>query len=66
MNKDKFREALLQSELCKADQRPDTVEEYFNVYHNTLQSLADEFAPVRRVTLRRQRLAIWIDEKCIA
>ena len=63
--KDKFRKALLQSELCKPDQRSDTVEEYFEVYHKTLQSLADEFAPVRRVTMRRQRLAIWMDEQCI-
>ena len=66
VNKDKFREVLLQSELCKWDQRPDTVEEYFDVFHNTLQSLADEFAPVPQITIRRQRLAIWIDEQCIA
>jgi len=26
--------------------------------------LADEFAPVRRVTLRRQRLALWMDDEC--
>ena len=67
VDKDKFREALLQSELCKPDQRPGTVEEYFDVYYNTLQSLADEFAPaLRRVTIRRQRLAIWMDEQCFA
>ena len=61
-----FQEALLLSELCKPDQRPDTVEEYFDVYHNTLQSLADEFAPVWQVAIRRQRLTICMDEQYIA
>ena len=38
---------------------------FFDVYHNTLKSLASEFAPVRRVTIRRQRLTVWLDEECI-
>ena len=66
VDKDKLRQALLQSELCKPDQRPDTVEEYFDGYHNTPQSLADKFAPAWRVAIRRQRLAIWMDEQCMA
>ena len=54
LEKNMFLEALLQSELCNPDQRPDAVEEYFNVDHNTLQSVVDEFAPVWRVAIRCQ------------
>ena len=57
VDEDTFREALLQSEVCNPKKRPGTVEEYFNAYRNTLQSLADAFAPVRRVIIRCQRLA---------
>ena len=34
------------------------------MYHNVLQSLADKFAPVKRITMRRQRLAPWTDDDC--
>ena len=38
--------------------------ELFDQYHRILQELADEFAPVRSVTVRRQRIAVWIDSEC--
>lgn len=55
---------LLGSELCDPDLRPDTAEGFFDMYHSVLQSLADRFAPVRKLKLRRQRLAPWMDDEC--
>ena len=55
---DGFRAALLDSELCSAAHGVSTVEDYFALYHNVLTQLADRFAPIKRVTLRRQRLAV--------
>ena len=56
--------ALLTSKLCSTEQRPTTAEGCFALYHSVLSMFADEFAPVRRVTLRRQRLALWMDDEC--
>ena len=42
LNKHEFRSSLLNSELYDIERRPDSVEEYFNIYHNVLQSLADK------------------------
>ena len=64
LNKDEFRSALLSSELCDIDRRPGSMEEYFNMYHYVLQSLADTFAPIKKITVRRQRLAPWMDDGC--
>lgn len=61
---DEFREALLRSELCTSVGQLLDVNEYFAVYHDVLQSLADKFAPVRKITIRRQRLAPWMDAEC--
>ena len=62
LNTDEFQSALINSELCDIDRRPDSVEEYFNMYHYT--SLADKFALVKRITVRRQRLAPWMIDDC--
>ena len=51
-----FRSALLNSDLCNVDHCSDSAEAYFDMYHNILQSLADQFAPVKKVTIRHQRL----------
>ena len=51
LNKEAFRSALLNSDLCNVDHRPDSAEAYFDMYHNILQSLADQFAPVKKVTI---------------
>jgi hypothetical protein len=64
MNREHFRAALLSSELCQPDQRPSTAEGYFERYVSILRSLADRFAPVRVIALRRQKLALWMDEEC--
>ena len=64
VDRDEFRTALLSSDLCSIDQRPSTAAGYFDLYHDVLQSLADHFAPVRKTTKRRQRLAPWMDDKC--
>ena len=61
---DGFRAALLDSELCSAAHGVSTAEDYFELYHNVLMRLADRFAPIKRVTLRRQRLAVWMDDEC--
>ena len=37
LNKDEFQSALFNSDLCDID-RPDSVEEYFNMYHYVLQT----------------------------
>ena len=59
LNKDEFRSSLLSSELYDIDRRLDSMEEYFNMYHNVLQNLADKFAPVKRIIMRRQRFALF-------
>ena len=61
---DGFRAALLDSELCSAAHGLSTAEDHFELYHNVLMRLADRFAPIKRVTLRRQRLAVWMDDEC--
>ena len=37
---------------------------FFDLYHTVLQSLADDFTPVQKVTVRRQRIAVWFDNEC--
>ena len=64
MDVDKFRTALLESELCDITMRPQSADDCFQQYHDVLQSLADRFAPVTKITLRRQRLAAWMDAEC--
>jgi len=64
VDRDEFRAALLSSDLCSIDQRPSTAAGYFDLYHDVLQSLVDQFAPVRKTTKQRQRLAPWMDEEC--
>ena len=64
LDKDKFRAALLQSELCTSAGQLSSVDDHFTLYYDVLQSLADKFAPVRKITIRRQRLAPWVDAEC--
>ena len=64
LDQDSFRSALLDSELCSVNQRPSTPDNYFEIYHRVLSELADRFAPDKRVTLRRQQLALWMDDEC--
>ena len=65
LDREAFRTALLNTEVCGPDgRRPESAEDYFDVYHRVLQSLADRFAPVKRLKLRRQRLALWMDDEC--
>jgi len=64
VDRDEFRAALLSSQLCSTDQRPSTMEGYFDLYHGVLQLLADRFAPVQKIRKCHQRLAAWIDEEC--
>jgi len=64
LDTDGFRAALLQSELCDVTKRPVSADEFFHLYHEVLQRLADQFAPVRKITIRRQYLAPWMDAEC--
>lgn len=59
-----FRSALVRSELCDVTKRPSSADEYFGLYHSVLQRLADQFAPINMIALRRQRLAVWMDAEC--
>ena len=59
LDKDGFRAALLNSELCSLDQRPSSADEYFDKCHSVLQTLADKFAPVKRKEVRT-----WFDNEC--
>ena len=63
LDRDKFRTAVANSELY-GSARLTGASELFDQYHRVLQELADEFAPVRSVTVRRQRIAVWIDSEC--
>jgi len=44
---------LLESELYSAEHHATSAEDYFELYVSVLTRLADQFAPVKRVTLRR-------------
>ena len=54
----------LDLQLCSAVHGVSTAEDYFELYQNVLTRLADRFAPIKRVTLHRQRLAVWMDDEC--
>ena len=56
LDNDDFRDALLNSELCSTDSRPESAVEYFDTYHRVLTTLADQFAPVKKITVWRQQL----------
>ena len=60
LDKDGFRDALLNSELCSIDSRPESAMKYFDTYHRVLTTLTDQFAPVKKITVRRQQIAAWI------
>ena len=64
LHKEKFRAAIINSELY-SEEKPVRSPEFFDLYHSVLKSVVDEFAPVTRVTIRRQRLAVWVDTECI-
>ena len=64
VSQDSFRDALLESELRSVDHHAVTADDYSELYDSVLTRLDDRFAPVKRVTIRRQRLAPWMDDKC--
>jgi len=53
VDKAALRTALTNSDLCRPDNQCTTAEDYFTVYNSVLQSLADQFAPVTKLTTRR-------------
>ena len=63
LDKEKLRTAIINAELY-SEEKPVSVPEFFDLYHSVLKSLADKFAPVKRVTIR-QRLAVRVDIECI-
>ena len=64
MDADGFRAALFRSELCDVTCRPQSADDFFQLYDDVLRRLADQFAPIKKITLRRQRLAVWMDDEC--
>ena len=64
VSRDEFRSALLSSNLCNPSACSDTSGECFDIYHQTLQLLADKFATIRHMTMRRQPIAAWMDHEC--
>ena len=64
VSRDEFRSALLSSNLCDPSACPDTAEECFDMYHQTLQLLTDKIVPIRHVTMKRQPIAAWMDHEC--
>ena len=64
MDSDSFRSELLGSRLCSEDQQLESADEFFDLYHSELQRLADKYAPAKKVTVKRQQLAAWMDEEC--
>ena len=58
-----FQVALRESELCREipdHASPDTL---FAVYDEVLRKLADRFAPLKKVKIRRQPIAVWYDDE---
>ena len=64
LEKDDFRVALLIFELCSIDSKPESAAEYFDTYHRVLTTLADQFAPVKKITVRRQQIGAWTGDEC--
>jgi len=64
VDRESFCDALLQSELCDVTKRPASADDYFHTYQEVFQRLADQFAPVRMVAIRRQHVALWMDAEC--
>ena len=64
LDKEKFRHAVLKSELCDLARRSTEADKFFEIYHSTLRSIADQFASVRMITMRRQNLAPWMNFDC--
>src|SRR5664279_1599512 len=64
LDADGFRAALVRSELCDVTQHPVSADDFFELYHCVLQRLADQFSPIKKITIRRQRLAVWMDAEC--
>ena len=65
LGNEKFRAALHRSSLCDMNNRPATIEEYFNRYQSVLEEMADIFAPVKKFTQRSHHLAAWMNDECI-
>ena len=53
LDKDVFCDVLLSSEFCSIDSKPKSAMEYFDTYHRVFTTLADQFAPVKKITVRR-------------
>jgi len=64
LDKEKFRSALLQTSLCDKTCQPESADDLFALYDDVLRTLSDTYAPVLRVTTRRQRIAAWMDSEC--
>ena len=64
LDNEKFRAAIINSELY-SEEKPVSLSQFVDLYLSVLTSLADEFAPVKRVTFRRKRLAVWVDTECM-
>ena len=60
----RFMSALLNSAQCKPATCLYTAEEYFDLYESVLKSLAHQFAHVKKIKIRRQKLAPWMDCEC--
>ena len=64
LDKYKFRSAIIKSELFGA-QTPASTAEYFYLYYRVSHSLAEDFAPVKKITVGHQRFAVWMDAECV-
>ena len=53
VDSDAFRAALLRSQLCDNTKRLVSADDFFQQYHDVLQRLAAQFAPVTKITIRR-------------
>src|SRR6218665_574021 len=63
INRPAFRQALQNSALC--GDIPDGIgpDSLFQTYDAVLRKLADKFAPSRKVTIRREPIAVWYDDE---
>ena len=64
VNRDDFRSALGYLHALLFFVVAGTANELFELYCSTLKSLADEFAPVRRLKMRWQLITAWMDREC--
>ena len=53
------------SAICSHESEEESSVTLFEIYNDVLRRLADEFAPVKTITVRQHPIAVWFDDECL-